>query len=140
LLPTYLSGALDNLVFIKKFKKIIVSNSSFAWWAAFLSHADEIIYPRPANGMWSLNDSVSKNIDLEVDEERYKYLSCEKYKSEFVSEIIRNYCDETIVSAKSQLRIWFPFVTRKKRQVKDGRAFHFHEDSDDQSGAVDKSQ
>ncbi len=131
----YLSEALDNFLFIKKFNKIVISNSSFPWWAAFLSDASEIVFPRPTNGLWSPNDLNSKNISLEVNEDRYRYLNCEKYKSEFLSEIIRNYYDETIVSAKSQLKKWFP-VLRKKRQAKEGRVFRFHEDSDDQNRSV----
>lgn len=130
ILPDYLSGALDNLVFIKKFKKIVISNSSFAWWAAFLSDADEIIYPRPSNGMWSPTDSVSKNIDLEVDEERYHYLDCERYRSEFWSELVRNRYDEAVSGAKSQLKTWFPFLRRRKSTIDKG-AFRFREDGDD---------
>ncbi len=138
ILPSYLSGALDNLVFIKKFKKIVISNSSFAWWAAFLSDADEIIYPRPSNGMWSPNDPVSKNIDLEVDEERYRYLDCEKYRSEFLSEIIRNRYDEAVIGAKSRLKTWFPFL-RRKSPIDKG-AYRFQEDGDDRAGAAGESR
>ena len=86
---SYLTEAIDNLVFLKKFRKLVVSNSSFAWWAAFLSDATEIVYPRPSTGMWAPNDPVSKNIDLEVDEARYRYIACAPYQPEFASERLR---------------------------------------------------
>lgn len=34
-------------------KRLVLSNSTFAWWGAFLSSATEIIMPRPVSGMWS---------------------------------------------------------------------------------------
>lgn len=92
---SYLADAIDNLIFLKKFKKLIISNSSFAWWAAFLSEAQEIYYPRPSTGMWAPVASVSKNLDLEVDEERYRYIECEPYRSQFLSEIVRVQIDRT---------------------------------------------
>jgi hypothetical protein len=108
-------GALDNLMFIKQFKKIIISNSTFLWWAAFLSDANEIVFPRPSNGLWSSNDPMSKNISLEVNTERYRYLNCEEYKSEFASEIMRNHYDRIISVTKARLRRFLPFAIRKTR-------------------------
>jgi hypothetical protein len=114
-------GALDNLAFIQKFKKIIISNSTFLWWAAFLSEADEIIFPRPANGFWSNVDSLSKNISLEVDNPRYRYMQCELYKSEFPSEIFRNLIENT----RSAIR---PLLPWKRVKVAESIAPKFAED------------
>lgn len=121
--------ALDNLIFIKKFKKIVISNSTFLWWAVFLSDAQEIIFPRPANGFWSSGDPMSKNISLEVGEPRYKYLACEKYKSEFVSEKVRIYSDKLASGTKAAMKELFPFLKRSKCETKS--AISFSESSND---------
>ncbi len=107
-LPTYMAGAMDNYLFIKKFAKIIISNSSFPWWAAYMSDATEIVFPRPVNGLWSPNDPHSKNISLEVDEARYKYLPCEAYRSEFAAEIMRNVYDNALSGVKAGVRRLLP--------------------------------
>ena len=44
---------IDDFLFMKKFNTIICSNSTFAWWASFLSHASRIFVPRPRRGYWS---------------------------------------------------------------------------------------
>lgn len=119
-------GAIDNLEFIKKFKKIIISNSTFLWWAAVLSDADKIICPRPANGFWSANDHLSKHISLEISDPRYTYLECEKYKSIFLSEIIENAADRSVHSFKSGIKKVFPFI--RKQYVRDPNAPIFTED------------
>ena len=102
--PDYWTGALDNLTFIRRFSKIVISNSSFAWWAAFLSDADQIVFPRPATGMWSSTDPVSKDISLEVNESRYAYLACEPYKSEFLTERVKNQWDRLIIDVKGGIK------------------------------------
>ena len=113
-------GAIDNLAFIKKFKKIVISNSTFLWWGAFLSDADEIIFPRPANGLWSQADPLSKNIALEVDSSHYKYIPCEPYKSEFLGEIIQNINDQMVTTARRVIRPLLPWKkpTPMPRSVK----------------------
>jgi hypothetical protein len=102
-------GAIDNLAFIKKFKKIVISNSTFLWWGAFLSDADEIIFPRPANGFWSEADPLSKNIALEVDSPHYKYVPCEPYKSEFLGEIVQNIGDGMSKTIRKAVRPLLPW-------------------------------
>jgi len=62
--------------FIMAFKKIILSASTFSWWAAFLSQANEIYAPIPLNGYWS---GEYPKIDLKVnDESRYQYIVCKE--------------------------------------------------------------
>ncbi|HYN80859.1 MAG TPA: alpha-1,2-fucosyltransferase [Gemmatimonadaceae bacterium] len=124
--PAYLSGALDNLMFIRKFNKIVMSNSSFAWWAAFLSDAAEVIGPRPASGMWSATDPISRNMNLEVPEQRYRFLDCEAYRSVFLRERIQNRLAHSAVEAKRRVARLFPFLRRRSSQAKP--AFVFHDD------------
>ena len=123
--PGYWSGALDQLVFIMKFRNIVVSNSSFSWWAAYLSAAERIVFPRPASGLWAKDDPVSRDIALEVDEPRYLYLECEPYRSEFLSERLLNWRDFVNRSARSTIRNLTPRAWRRSPPV---QAVRFHDD------------
>lgn len=74
----YHKDILSDLAFIMLFKKIVISNSSFYWWASFLSDANEIYFPIPLHGFWSERWA---DINLRVDEARYIYIRCkEPYK------------------------------------------------------------
>ena len=53
-----------------------MSQSTFSWWGAFLSKANEVFIPVPMAGIhtneWSL---ASENVAMFVDDEsRYKYI------------------------------------------------------------------
>jgi hypothetical protein len=118
-------GALDNLAFIKQFNKIVISNSTFLWWGAFLSDAKEIIFPRPANGFWSNADEQSKNIALEIPDRRYVYLESGRYRSEFLSECVQNVYDDTVVTLKGLVR---PMLAKFRRPKRSESRWLFHED------------
>lgn len=66
---------LADLAMARFFKKIVLSASSFSWWAAILSDADEVYFPIGDDGHWSLHRMQSPNyhIDLRVDEPRFIY-------------------------------------------------------------------
>jgi len=123
-------GALDNLLFIKEFDKIIISNSTFLWWAAFLSDATKIIFPRPANGYWSHNDILSKNMALEVDESRYIYLECEQYRSEFFAEQLANLTDKLNAELRRGLKKSLPFSRSRSQPCDIDNRYIFSEDFD----------
>ena len=80
--PIILRGGMTNnridLRTIKSFSKIIISQSTFSWWGAFLSNASEIFVPVPNRGTARLKNEWSiarPDIALFVDdEERYKYI------------------------------------------------------------------
>lgn len=73
--PIILSrNTLEDFSLIKSFNKIIMSQSTFSWWAAFLSDAEEIYMPRPNYGIWAHPD-VSLMID---DESRVKIINAEQ--------------------------------------------------------------
>lgn len=82
--PKLVSGsAIEDFNTIKSFNKIIISQSTFSWFAAFLSNATKIFVPVPEGGHhgheWSIESpGVSLFVD---DEQRYKYIK--QYKDEW---------------------------------------------------------
>jgi len=70
------SSQTSDFKFLMSFDKIILSQSTFSWWAAFLSDASTIVVPETTDGIWG---SISRpDIDLTVDDEaRYNYIKCE---------------------------------------------------------------
>lgn len=65
----------DDFKFILNFNKIILSESTFCWWAAYLSDAQEIYFPLSKWGRWGTHQN---QIHLKVDEKRYIYVDCVK--------------------------------------------------------------
>jgi hypothetical protein len=72
--PTIVShDEYSDFEFIRSFDKIISSNSTFSWWAAFLSDASEIYLPpywESKNSKLSTIGNVSKAIS-----EHYEYVN-----------------------------------------------------------------
>lgn len=57
---------IDDFMFISSFNKIIISHSTYAWWAAFLSKATEIYAPYTRNEVFFKYGKVN--------EDRYRYI------------------------------------------------------------------
>lgn len=63
---------ISDFKFIMTFDNIILSQSTYSWWAAFLSNASKIAFPIPSHGYWS---KERQDIDLRVsDESRYVFV------------------------------------------------------------------
>jgi|TARA_R110000824_G_C15051956_1_gene661534 hypothetical protein len=89
--PVLLKGnTIEDFRAVKSFNKIIMSQSTFSWWAAFLSNASEIFVPVPAAERHPLGDEwslASPGVALFVDDEsRYKYVK--QHESEWFLENI----------------------------------------------------
>lgn len=70
--PRYLAlPALDTLRVMMQARRIVLANSTFSWWGAWLSEAEEIVYPRVTRNFWSADRA---DIALEVPESRYRYV------------------------------------------------------------------
>jgi len=64
---------LRDFIFLKLASKMLVAPSTFAWWAAYLSEATEIIFARPSTGYGSRSHGVAS---LEVsDDPRFRYVN-----------------------------------------------------------------
>ena len=65
-------GQILDFKFIMSFDNIVLSQSTFSWWASFLSDASKIAFPIPSYGYWS---EERQDIDLRVsDESRYVFV------------------------------------------------------------------
>lgn len=79
--PVFVSGGvLHDFLFILSFQKIAISQSALHWWAAFLSDAREIFFPKYDRGYWSVpsppafvHEPAHYGIDLRVEDPRYVY-------------------------------------------------------------------
>lgn len=63
-------NAADSIRFMKTASAIVMSQSTFSWWGAFLSDAQKIYYPHTERSIWS-KDSYAQ---LDVNESRYEYV------------------------------------------------------------------
>lgn len=71
--PVVISGNyLDDFAYMTKFDRIFISQSTFSWWAAWLSNASRILFPIPQNGYWS---KQRPDVNLFVDDED-RYVKC----------------------------------------------------------------
>jgi hypothetical protein len=70
---------------IRLFNKIAISQSTYSWWAAYLSDATQIYFPWTKEGIWSEKIRKQLGLDLRVDEKRYYYVDSHQRK------IIGNY-------------------------------------------------
>ena len=69
--PVYLDlDACSTLNLMSRFAKIVMANSTFSWWGAYLSQAERIVFPLPVRGYWSPD---RPEVDLRVPEPRYDY-------------------------------------------------------------------
>jgi hypothetical protein len=73
--PIYVNGSpVDDFRFIRTFNRIIQSQSTFSWWAGFLSDAEELYAPLTIPNSTDFEREYP-HIDLRVDDEsRYRYV------------------------------------------------------------------
>ena len=78
--PIYPRGSeIEDFNLMKNFNKIVMSNSTFAWWAAYLSSAQEVYYPVTPKGFFSPLYSKETGQDLRVNRKTYRQISGVKY-------------------------------------------------------------
>lgn len=81
---------LKTMALVRQFKRIAISESTFSWWAAYLSDAEEIYFPISTTGLWGINDAWDiasaswrpsnelnvrdRDLYMRVDEDRYRYV------------------------------------------------------------------
>lgn len=68
------------LHFVKQFNNIAISQSTYSWWAAYLSSATRVFFPITKDGPWSYGPHQrdkwkSFQHDLMVPQDRYTYVS-----------------------------------------------------------------
>lgn len=62
----------ESIYFMGTCGKQIISRSTFSWWSSFLSTPEQVFYPKPASGWWSIKDTPMK--DISVDSPEYVYI------------------------------------------------------------------
>ena len=71
--PTMVTGSsIESLRFIRCARRIVLSQSTYSWWGAFLSDAERIYYPLPRRSLWTPGRSL---VDLRVHDPRYIYVT-----------------------------------------------------------------
>lgn len=66
-----------SMAYAAQFNNIAISQSTYSWWTAFLSNAENIYYPIPKVGPFSLTDPKYKGTDLRVPLPEFKYVDYE---------------------------------------------------------------
>lgn len=67
----------EDFLYIKNAKSIIMSQSTFAWWAAFLGDPESVYIPLSIKGQskgWWYNQPDTNDVDLALTYNNYKYI------------------------------------------------------------------
>lgn len=69
-------GPIENFAFMQAFRRMVLSNSTFSWWASFLSPMAEAVYGpvNPTSAAYSFHNSGG--VDLRTDEPRFLPVTC----------------------------------------------------------------
>ncbi len=81
---------IKTMALVRRFARIAISESTFSWWASYLSDAEEIYFPISISGLWGINEAWDKasacwkplnplnvrdsDLYFRVDEDRYRYV------------------------------------------------------------------
>ena len=115
--PTYLDlEAIPSLFLLTRASRIVLANSTFSWWGAYLSEATDIYFPRPVRSIWS---PERPEIALEVDEPQYRYVDrvpVERWRP-FRLDERRKLVFETASSGSQAVRISGPGVDETQIEI-----------------------
>ena len=76
--PRYSIGTpLEQLMFMARSPRLVMSQSTFSWWATFLGNSEQVVCPTPAFGVWS---GAYEGLSL-IEQDRFMCLPCvERYR------------------------------------------------------------
>lgn len=75
--PKFLSGAPgEDMLFLTRARNLVLSPSTFSWWAAILGAQEQVICPDAAFGAWSKLGASDGEVDL-IDRDRFVCLTCD---------------------------------------------------------------
>jgi hypothetical protein len=73
--PQFISGtALEQMLFMARSRRLVMSQSTFCWWPTFLGDVAEVVCPVPAFGAWSPNGEAADSNLIERD--RFICIEC----------------------------------------------------------------
>ena len=68
------ADGLSALAFLVSARRLVMSQSSFSWWASFLGNMDEVFAPLPAFGIWTWD-----HVNL-IERDRFRCIRCGEYE------------------------------------------------------------
>lgn len=73
--PRFFHGTqAEQMLFLSRARRLVISRSTFSWWPAFLGEIEEIICPLPQSGFWS-GAGEHPDVNL-IDRDRFICLPC----------------------------------------------------------------
>jgi hypothetical protein len=86
--PVFLKGGvMDHFEAMRDARNLVMSQSSYSWWAAFLSKSQRTICPIPISGVWSQSREIERG-NLLVDSELFECLECEDIYRPTIRELL----------------------------------------------------
>jgi hypothetical protein len=75
--PKFFNGnPLEQILFMTRAPRLVMSQSTFSWWPAFLAERQDVACPLPSFGCWAVG-STEYDIDL-IDRNRFECIECAK--------------------------------------------------------------
>jgi hypothetical protein len=79
--------AFEDFLYLRSANNIMLSPSSFSWWAAFLSEAQQIFLPIPYSGIWAKDHVEGVNLEMSSDDRYLTIFANESLSLNFVERI-----------------------------------------------------